>query len=154
MIDEGAGFAGAAVWGAGQGPDYHDMLARIDLDTYTQLPWLPNTARFASPTCTSTASPHPYCASYQSPKRVLGRGIVSKGIHFQRRHGTRALSGYPQARTARSSRGIPTTSTDLAKPCYDFSDRWPQRIGYLQELTTLSQPAWTGASTKTDHEDG
>ena len=46
MIDSGAGFAGAAVWGAGQGPHSHDMLARIDLDTYTQLPWMPNTARF------------------------------------------------------------------------------------------------------------
>lgn len=47
MIDEGAGFAGAAVWGLGQGPHAHDMLARIDLDSYTPLPWMPNTARFA-----------------------------------------------------------------------------------------------------------
>ena len=30
--DEGAGFAGAAVWGSGQGPHSHDMLARIDLE--------------------------------------------------------------------------------------------------------------------------
>ena len=38
-IDEGAGFAGAAVWGMGQGPQSHDMLARIDLDSYSPVPW-------------------------------------------------------------------------------------------------------------------
>ena len=40
-IDDGAGFAGAAVWGVGQGPHSHDMLARIDLDTYTPIAWKP-----------------------------------------------------------------------------------------------------------------
>ena len=48
VIDDGAGFAGAAVWGVGQGPHSHDMMARIDLETYTPLPWLQNTARFAA----------------------------------------------------------------------------------------------------------
>ena len=48
MIDSGAGFAGAAVWGVGQQPHSHDMLARIDLESYTPLPWMPNTARFAA----------------------------------------------------------------------------------------------------------
>src|SRR6186997_355818 len=48
LIDEGAGFAGAAVWGMGQGPHSHDMLARIDPSSYTPLPWQKNTARFAS----------------------------------------------------------------------------------------------------------
>ena len=37
MLDVGAGFAGGAVWGVGQGPHSHDMLARIDPDTYTPL---------------------------------------------------------------------------------------------------------------------
>ena len=45
--EEGAGFAGAAVWGSGQGPHSHDMLARIDLDSYSRLAWQPNTVRFA-----------------------------------------------------------------------------------------------------------
>ena len=35
VADTGAGFAGAALWGMGQGPHSHDMMARIDLDTYT-----------------------------------------------------------------------------------------------------------------------
>ena len=34
VIDDGAGFAGAALMGLGQGPHCHDMLAKVDLDTY------------------------------------------------------------------------------------------------------------------------
>ena len=48
LVDDGAGFAGAAVWGLGQGPHSHDMMAKIDLDTYTPLPWRDGIARFAS----------------------------------------------------------------------------------------------------------
>ena len=48
VIDEGAGFAGAAVMGLGQGPHSHDMLARVDLDTYTVIPWDQGIVRFAA----------------------------------------------------------------------------------------------------------
>src|SRR5436189_2049320 len=47
-LDVGAGFAGAAMWGIGQGPHGHDVMARIDPATCTPLAWMPNTARFAS----------------------------------------------------------------------------------------------------------
>ena len=60
VLDDGVGFAGAAVWGAGQGPHSHDMMARIDLDSYTPLPWMPNTARFASDLFVD-GEPHAYC---------------------------------------------------------------------------------------------
>ena len=40
IVDVGAGFAGAALPGLGQGPHSHDMLARIDLDSYTPVPWM------------------------------------------------------------------------------------------------------------------
>ena len=48
VLDEGAGFAGAALPGMGQGPHSHDMMARIDLDSYTRVPWEGGLARFAS----------------------------------------------------------------------------------------------------------
>src|SRR3984893_7883542 len=70
-IDTGAGFAGGAVWGVGQGPHSHDMMARIDLDSYTPLPWLPSTARFASDLYVDE-KPHPYCPRLNL-KRVLAR---------------------------------------------------------------------------------
>src|SRR5262245_39237819 len=60
VADVGAGFAGGAVWGVGQGPHSHDMMARIDLSSYTRLPWLPNTARFAADLYVDD-KPHPYC---------------------------------------------------------------------------------------------
>ncbi|MFQ5874405.1 MAG: type III glutamate--ammonia ligase, partial [Dehalococcoidia bacterium] len=69
VVDVGAGFAGGALHGMGQGPHSHDMLARIDLDTYTPLPWQPNVARFASDLYVDD-EPHPFCPR-QNLKRVL-----------------------------------------------------------------------------------
>ena len=79
IIDDGAGFAGAALDGMGQGPHSHDMLARIDLDTYTPLPWRPGVARFASDLFVD-GEPHPYCPR-QNLKRVLGE-LRDKGYVF------------------------------------------------------------------------
>ena len=59
IIDEGAGFAGAAVWGMGQGPHSHDMLGRIDLDSYSVAPWTEGVARFACDLYVDD-EPHPY----------------------------------------------------------------------------------------------
>src|SRR6266436_666495 len=70
MIEAGAGFAGGAVWGVGQGPHSHDMMARIDPASYTPLPWAPNTARFASDPHVDEKA-HPYCPRINL-KRVLG----------------------------------------------------------------------------------
>mgnify|MGYP002172878872 FL=1 len=60
VIDEGAGFAGAAVHGLGQGPHSHDMMARIDLETYSPVPWQDGVARFASDLFVD-GEVHPYC---------------------------------------------------------------------------------------------
>ena len=62
VLDEGAGFGGAAVIGMGQGPHSHDMMARIDLDSYTPVPWdeTGELARFASDLFVD-GEPHPYC---------------------------------------------------------------------------------------------
>src|SRR5829696_8627049 len=69
VTEVGAGFAGGAVWGSGQGPHSHDMMARIDPASYTPLPWQPNTARFASDLYVDD-QPHPYCPRVNL-KRVL-----------------------------------------------------------------------------------
>lgn len=39
VVNDGAGFAGAAVWGMGQGHHSHDMMARVDMNSYTPLLW-------------------------------------------------------------------------------------------------------------------
>src|ERR1700754_2675150 len=47
VLNEGAGFAGFAVWGLGMGPHGPDYLARGDLSTLSLLPWMPGFARMA-----------------------------------------------------------------------------------------------------------
>ena len=63
----------------GQGPHSHDMLARVDLDSYTPLPWDSGVARFASDLFVDD-EPHMYCPR-QNFKRVLGN-VADAGYKF------------------------------------------------------------------------
>ncbi len=147
MIDEGAGFAGAAVWGSGQGPHSHDMLARIDLDSYTPLPWMPNTARFAADLHVDGES-YPFCPR-TNLKRVLAEVrsagyIFNVGMEPEHFLVTRAADGT-------IAPWDPDHVDRLAKPCYDFRSMAPA-MGYLQELTSsLNALGW--GVYQTDHED-
>ena len=116
VIDTGAGFAGAALPGMGQGPHSHDMLARIDLDTYTPVPWTHGVARFASDLFVDDA-PHPFCPR-QNFKRVLSSlrddgYVFYVGIepeHFLvTKNGDGSISVWD-----------PNEVDNLTKPCYDF----------------------------------
>ncbi len=69
VLDHGAAFAGAALPGLGQGPHSHDMMARIDLDSYTLVPWTDGIARFASDLFVD-GHPHMFCPR-QNLKRIL-----------------------------------------------------------------------------------
>lgn len=146
-VDVGAGFAGGAVWGVGQGPHSHDMLARIDLDTYTPLPWQPNTARFAADLFVD-GKPHPYCAR-TNLKRVLAdarsKGFVfNVGMEPEHFLVTRDAEG-------RIRPWNPEGVDTLAKPCYDFRSMAPA-MAYLQDLTTsLNKLGW--GVYQVDHED-
>lgn len=147
MIDAGAGFAGAAVWGVGQGPDSHDLMARVDLDSYTPLPWAPNTARFAADLFVDEQS-HPFC-SRTNLKRVLAKArdkgyVFNVGMEPEHFLVTRNADGSIQPWN-------PDNVDSLAKPCYDFRSMAPA-MAYLQELTSsLNQLGW--GVYQTDHED-
>ena len=45
ILEDGAGFAGFAVWGMGQEPHDPDYMAVGDLSTLTLMPWQPGYAR-------------------------------------------------------------------------------------------------------------
>ncbi len=147
MIDQGAGFAGAAVWGLGQGPHSHDMLARIDLSSYTPLPWMPNTARFAGDLYVDGES-YPYC-----PRTILKRvlsNLQTKGYVFN-------VGMEPEHfLVTRGEDGSirpwdPDAVDGLAKPCYDFRSMAPA-MEYLQDLiSSLNQLGW--GVYQADHED-
>ena len=147
VIDEGAGFAGAAVWGVGQGPHSHDMLARIDLHSYTPLPWMPNTARFAADLYVDGES-YPFCPR-TNLKRVL-QSVREKGYVFN-------VGMEPEhflvTRNADGSVSPwdPDGVESLAKPCYDYRSMAPA-MDYLQELTSsLNELGW--GVYQADHED-
>ena len=147
VIDDGAGFAGAAVWGVGQGPHSHDMMARVDLASYTPLPWMPNTARFAADLFVDD-EPHIFCPR-TNLKRVL-RSVRDKGYIFN-------VGMEPEHfLVTRNEDGSiapwnPDAVDQLAKPCYDFRSMAPA-MSYLQELTSsLNALGW--GVYQTDHED-
>ncbi|TAG09662.1 MAG: type III glutamate--ammonia ligase [Verrucomicrobia bacterium] len=149
LVDEGAGFAGAAVWGMGQGPHSHDMLARIDLESYTPIPWQTNTARFASDLYVD-GNAHGCCPRVNL-KRVLGI--------LKSRHGLVANIGiepehFLVVRTPEGGIAVwdPQGIDQLSKPCYDYKGIAPA-MDYLQDITTYCNGLGWGVY-QADHEDG
>ena len=147
VIDDGAGFAGAAVPGLGQGPHSHDMMARIDLDTYSAVPWREGVASFASDLFVDD-EPHPYC-SRQNLKRVLGEArdagyTFHVGIEPEHFLVTRNDDGSIEV-------WDPNKVDDLGKPCYDFKGI-ANVMGYLQDLMDgMARVGWD--VYQSDHED-
>ncbi len=144
---EGAGFAGGAVWGMGQGPDAHDLMARVDLATYTPMPLQPGVARFAADLFVDQ-EPHPYCPR-QNLKRVLDqarhRGYTfNVGIEPEFFLVTRNPDG--------SIRGYDPRAIDhAAKPCYDYKAMAPV-LEMLGDLARgLNNLGW--GVYQADHED-
>jgi glutamine synthetase len=147
VTDTGAGFAGGAVWGLGQNAASHDMMARIDPDSYTRLPWKPDMARFAADLYVD-GQPYPFC-SRVNLKRVLGE-LRSAGYLFN-------VGVEPEhflvARTA-DGRVVPWDPAGvdtLAKPCYDFKGL-AAACDYLRDMNdALSGLGW--GVYQSDHED-
>ncbi|HZZ20872.1 MAG TPA: type III glutamate--ammonia ligase [Opitutaceae bacterium] len=148
LIEEGAGFAGGAVWGMGQGAHSHDMMGRIDTDTYTPLPWQPDVARFASDIYVD-GEPYPFCSRVNLKRQLdaaKAKGFVMNiGIepeHF-------LVVKKPDGSIAPWD---PANVDSLAKPCYDFKAVGPA-LGYLQDITRYCNSLGWGVY-QTDHEDG
>ncbi len=147
VADTGAGFAGGAVWGMGQDAASHDMLARIDPNTYTPLPWKPRLARFASDLYVD-GKPYPFCARVNL-KRVLGE-LRSAGFVFN-------VGVEPEhflvSRTAdgRIEPWDPTRVDTLAKPCYDFKGM-AAAADYLRDMNDALRKLGWGVY-QSDHED-
>ena len=147
VIDEGAGFAGAALLGMGQGPHSHDMLARVDLDSYTPVPWKDGFARFASDLYVDD-EPYMFCPR-QNFKRVLSE-VRNKGYEFyigiEPEHFlvTRASDGS-------ISVWDPNEIDTLDKPCYDFKGIC-NVLDYLRDMMDgMARVGWD--AYQSDHED-
>ncbi len=129
MVENGAGFAGAAVWGMGQGPHSHDLMARADVDTYRRLPWKPNVA-VLNTNIYVDGMPHPYCP----------RGNLLRMTELFAREGYVLNCGFEPEHflVVRDSGGgiriwDPLEIDTQAKPCYDFKGMC-QAMDYLQDI--------------------
>ena len=147
VIDVGAGFAGGAVSGLGQGPHSHDMLARIDLDSYTPLPWTDGVARFASDLYVDD-EPYMHCPRINL-KRVLAE-VKEQGYIFN-------VGIEPEhflvVRNPDGSINIwdPDNVDTLDKPCYDYKGI-SGVIDYLRDMMEgLNKLGWD--CYQSDHED-
>ena len=147
VLDTGAGFAGAALPGMGQGPHSHDMLARIDLDSYTPVPWTQGVARFASDLFVDE-QPHMFCPR-QNFKRVLSdlrdQGFaLYVGIEPEHFLVTKNDDGS-------ISVWDPNDVDSLVKPCYDFKGI-ANVMGYLRDMMDgMQRVGWD--AYQSDHED-
>ena len=147
VIDDGAGFAGAAVLGLGQGPHSHDMMAKIDLDSYSPTPWTEGVARFAADLYVDD-EPHMYCAR-QNLKRVLNNALAD-GYTF---HVGIEPEHFLVTRNEDGSISVfdPNEVDSLAKPCYDFKGI-ANVTGYLRDLMDgMASVGWD--PYQSDHED-
>ena len=147
VADVGAGFAGGAVWGMGQNASSHDMMARIDLETYTPLHWKPGLARFAS-NLHVDGKPYAYCPRVNL-SRVLAElrsagYIFNVGVEPEHFLVTREADG-------RIVPWDPAKVDNLAKPCYDFKGL-AAAYEYLRDMNdALLKLNW--GLYQSDHED-
>ena len=147
VIDDGAGFAGGAVWGLGQGPHSHDVMARIDLDSYTPLPWKDGVARFASDLYVDD-EPYMHCPRVNL-KRVLAR-VKEEGYVFN-------VGVEPEhflvSRNPDGSIAIwdPNSFDTLDKACYDYKGISGVMDYLLDMMEGLNRLGWD--CYQSDHED-
>jgi glutamine synthetase len=127
ILNDGAGFAGFALWGFGMGPHGPDYMAVGELDTLKPLPWMPGHARIV---CNGTVkgSPWPYCSRVVLKRQLAKLAAEGLTLYTGIEPEFMLLSRDAQGRLA------PFDSTDtLDKPCYDYKGL-SRASGFLTEL--------------------
>jgi glutamine synthetase len=127
VLNEGAGFAGFALWGLGMGPHGPDYMAVGDLATLKPLPWMPGYARLI---CNGhvQGKPYGYCSRVALRRQldaIAAEGLtLYTGIEPEFMLLTRGADGKP----------APCDVTDrLDKPCYDYKGL-SRASGFLDKL--------------------
>lgn len=145
VLTDGAGFAGFAAWGLGQGPHDHDFMAIGDLNTLSLVPWQPGYARMV---CDGTvdSKPWPYDTRYvmkQQLARAAEQGwTVNTGLEPEFMLLTRNSDGTVSPADV---------SDTLEKPCYDYKGLSRSRF-FLEKLVGALQQVGFDVY-QIDHED-
>jgi glutamine synthetase len=114
VLDDGAGFAGFAVWGLGMGPHGPDYMGVGDLSTLSLMPWAPGFARIA---CDGHVHGKHYAfCSRVALKAQLGK-LAARGMTMYT-----GIEPEFMLLRRRADGGVePFDGTDLLdKPCYDY----------------------------------
>jgi len=145
ILDEGAGFAGFALWGFGMQPHHPDYMARGELQTLSLVPWQSGYARIV---CTGhvNGEPYPYDTRWilnQQMKRLAERGwMLNTGLEPE----FMLLSRKPDGSICSADE----TDT-LDKPCYDYKGLSRSRV-FLERLVDSLQQVGIDVY-QIDHED-
>ncbi|MGA2231665.1 MAG: type III glutamate--ammonia ligase [Tepidisphaeraceae bacterium] len=145
ILEEGAGFAGFALWGFGMQPHHPDYMARGELSTLSLVPWQPGYARIV---CTGYVNneAYPYDTRWilgQQMKRLAARGwTLNTGLEPE----FMLLSRKPDGSICSADE----TDT-LDKPCYDYKGLSRSRV-FLEKLVDSLQKVGIDVY-QIDHED-
>jgi glutamine synthetase len=145
ILEDGAGFAGFAVWGMGQQPHDPDYLAVGDLATLTLVPWQPGYARIV---CDGRVKgkPWPFDSRYvlkEQVRRLSERGwTLNCGMEPEFMLLVRREDG---------TLGPADPTDQLDKPCYDYKGLARSRT-FIERLVNALQRAGMDVY-QVDHED-
>jgi glutamine synthetase len=146
VLNEGAGFAGFAVWGLGMGPEGPDYMAVGELETLERIPWMPGYARLICNGVVNGKS-YPYCSRVALKAQVAR--LAERGL-------TMYTGIEPEfmllARDAGGALGPADESDDLDKPCYDYKGLFRSRA-VLDEMVAGLRAVGVDVY-QIDHEDG
>jgi glutamine synthetase len=146
VLNEGAGFAGFALWGFGMGPEGPDYMAVGDLSTLQDIPWMPGYARIVCNGVVNKKS-YPYCsrvALQAQIARLTERGLtLFTGIEPEFMLLSRGADG---------SLGPADPTDNLDKPCYDYKGLFRTRE-VLDEMVASLRAVGIDVY-QIDHEDG
>jgi len=146
VLNEGAGFAGFAVWGLGMEPHDPDFMAVGDLSTLHLVPWQPGYARIV---CNGHVNSTPYALDT--------RNILRNQIARLSERGQTINTGLePEfmllCRDADGGIRVADETDNLVKPCYDYRGLCGSRE-FLEQLSD-SLIAMGVDVYQIDHEDG
>lgn len=134
VAEDGAGFAGFAIGGMGQGPHSPDLMAIPDLGSLLVLPWRRDVA-WAAGNLHVGGAPWPYC-----PRGILERQIArAAALGYAFKIGIEP-EFFLVRRDAEGKVALADGLDTLEKPCYDQRtlsrnlDFLTTLIGYMQEL--------------------
>ena len=145
IVDDGAGFAGFAVWGLAQEPHSPDFMAKADLSTLSLIPWQPGFARVV---CTGHVQGEPY--EYDT-RYVLQRQIS----RLSERGWTMNTGVEPEMclmkKDAEGNVVVADHTDTLDKPCYDYKGLSRSRAFIEKFVASLQQVGFD--VYQVDHED-